>query len=95
MQINTNIFPANFSDYLAKLFKEVKLQLDLTQQEMAKIFGTSQRVYQRWETGNSEPRGELTAKLFLMKNHLSEKQNSIKFTNPSEIAKKILQEIGA
>ncbi len=93
--MNADIFPQNFSEYLARLFKQVRQEADLTQEEIAKLLGTSQKVYQRWETGHSEPSGEFAAKIFLLKDYLRErKSDSIKFTTPTEVAKKVLTEIG-
>ena len=42
--MDKNIFPEHFSEHLAKLFKQIRRELDLIQEEMAKLLGTSQRL---------------------------------------------------
>lgn len=83
-------FPDNTINYLSNLFRSIREQLCFTQEEMAQLLGTTQKVYQRWETGHREPTGEYTAKVFLIRDYLnSQSQNSINLVNPIDIAKEL------
>ena len=50
---------ADFADRL----KEVRLQLFLTQAEMAKLFGVTEQTIRRWEHGKSQPHSSAIRKL--------------------------------
>jgi DNA-binding transcriptional regulator YiaG len=60
--------------YLADLCRRVREEAGLTQEEMARVLGTTQRSYQRWESGHREPNGEFTAKLFILQEQLEAKR---------------------
>lgn len=59
---------------LAQLCREVRDDLGCTQEEMAKLLGTTARSYRRWETGELEPGGQFTAKLFILKQDMEAKK---------------------
>lgn len=83
-------FPDNTIDYLSNLFRSVREELHFTQEQMAQLLGTTQKVYQRWETGHREPTGEYVAKVFLIRDYLNNlPYNSLKFISPIDVAKKL------
>lgn len=89
------VFPTENPDYLPNLFKEIRKQADFTQQQMAEVLGTSQKVYQRWESGNTLPTGSFVAKMFLFKDFLDKQQRQlIKYTLPFEMSEAIVKRLG-
>lgn len=88
------MLPKDIKKYLADLFKQTRERADATQEEIAtKLFDTSQRVYQRWETGNSQPNGSAVVTLYFFKEFLDKEQeeedkqkNTLRFNTPFEIA---------
>lgn len=95
------VLPKDTRSYLAGLFKQVRERAGVTQEEIAtKLFETSQRVYQRWESGNSQPSGSAVVILHLFKEHLDKEQEEedkqkhrIRFDTPFHIAEDIAKRL--
>ncbi|KAF0234987.1 MAG: hypothetical protein FD167_4631 [bacterium] len=59
---------------LAQLCKQVRVEAGLTQEEIAKIIGTTGRSYRRWEAGELQPSGQFTAKILALRDQLQNSQ---------------------
>lgn len=55
---------------LASLCRDMRINLSLSQKEMANNFNVPLQTYEDWEAGNTEPNGQVVSKLFLLSNFI-------------------------